>query len=47
MVLLTNANFNTFLCDRNLIAYKVHNAIAGLPSLKLPRAGEISPQRSA
>jgi CubicO group peptidase (beta-lactamase class C family) len=39
VVLLTNANFNRFVSDRNLIAYKVHNAIAGLPHLKLPPGG--------
>lgn len=39
VVLLTNANFNTFVSDRNLIAYKVHNAIKSLPSLKLPLGG--------
>ncbi len=39
VVLLTNANFNRFVSDRNLIAYKVHNAIASLPPLKLPPGG--------
>jgi D-alanyl-D-alanine carboxypeptidase len=39
VVLLTNANFNRFVADRNLIAYKVHNAIASLPKIKLPPGG--------
>jgi CubicO group peptidase (beta-lactamase class C family) len=39
VVLLSNANFNRFISDRNLIAYKVHNAIAGLPPVKLPPGG--------
>ncbi len=39
VVLLTNANFNTFVSDRNLIAYKVHNAITSLPPVKLPPGG--------
>lgn len=39
VVLLTNANFNRFVSDRNMIAYKVHNAIAGLPPEKIPPGG--------
>ena len=39
VVLLTNANFNTFVSDRNLIAYKVHNAVTSLPPVKLPTGG--------
>jgi hypothetical protein len=39
VVLLTNANFNTFVSDRNLIAYKVHNAIKSLPPVKPPPGG--------
>ncbi|MDQ6931660.1 MAG: beta-lactamase family protein [Candidatus Eremiobacteraeota bacterium] len=42
VVLLTNANFNTVVAERNLIAYKVHNAIAGLPPVKLfPGGGNL------
>ncbi len=46
VVLLTNANFNRFVSDRNLIAYKVHNAIASLPPLKLPPGGGNLPTRN-
>ncbi len=43
VVLLANANFNTVVAERNLIAYKVHNAIAGLPPVKLFAGGGNSP----
>jgi CubicO group peptidase (beta-lactamase class C family) len=39
VVLLTNANYNTFISDRNLIAYEVHNAIKNLPPVKVPGGG--------
>ena len=45
VVLLANANFNTFVSDRNLIAYKVHNAITNLPPVKLPPGGGNLPTR--
>lgn len=35
VVLLGNAQYNRYAIDRHTIAYKVHNAIAGLPPVKV------------
>ena len=35
VVLLSNAQYNNFAIDRHTIAYKVHNAIAGLKPVKV------------
>ena len=43
VVLLVNANLNTFRSDRYVIAYKVHNAIASLRPVKLPPRGGTLP----
>jgi len=35
IVLLGNSQFNQYAIDRFTLAYEVHNAIAGLPRLKV------------
>jgi CubicO group peptidase (beta-lactamase class C family) len=37
VVLLANSNFNKFATDRLTVAYQVHNAIVGLPRVKVFR----------